>query len=80
MIFEHFDLERFEKLPDLRKKAIQTYIKNLPQLPIFAVLFGSTAKGTYKKESDIDILLVTNKGISTEKAEKEVDALTSIKP
>ena len=46
---------------------------------MFAVLFGSTAKGTYKEDSDIDILIITNKKISPEKAEKETDALTAMK-
>ena len=43
------------------------------------MLFGSTAKGTYKEDSDIDILLVTNNKINGEQAEKEVDALTGMK-
>ena len=43
------------------------------------MLFGSTAKETYKEDSDIDILLVGNKKIQTKEAEKEVDALTAIR-
>ena len=79
ILFESFDLERFEKLPSIRKNAIEIYTNNLPKKPIFIILFGSTAKGTYKENSDIDILLVTNNKISVEKAEKEVDALTAMK-
>jgi len=78
-IFEAFDLERFEKLPSIRQNAIRTYLDNLPEQPVFAILFGSTAKGTYNKDSDIDLLLITNKKISTENAEKETDALTAMK-
>lgn len=78
-IFEAFDLERLEKLPSIRKNAIKIYLDSLPQKPIFAILFGSTAKGTYNEESDLDILLVTNNKISSEKAEKEVNALTGMK-
>ncbi len=78
-IFEAFDLERFEKLPNIRRNAIKTYLDNLPEKLVFAVLFGSTAKGTYKEDSDIDIFIITNKKISTEKAEKETDALTAMK-
>ncbi len=78
-IFEAFDLERFEKLPSIRRNAIKTYLDNLPERPVFAVLFGSTAKGTYKEDSDIDILIITNKKISADKAEKETDALTAMK-
>ena len=53
-----FDVEKPQKLPILRKNAINTYINALPSSPIFAVVFGSTAKETYKDESDIDILIV----------------------
>ncbi|MDO8656991.1 MAG: nucleotidyltransferase domain-containing protein [Nanoarchaeota archaeon] len=69
-----FDVEKVEKLPLLRKKAIDTYIKALPQPPIFMVVFGSTAKETYIKDSDIDILIITNAKIDIASAEKEVDA------
>jgi len=79
ILFESFDIERFEKLPSIRKNAIEIYTNNLPEKPIFIILFGSTAKGTYKENSDIDLLLVTNNKISAEKAEKEVDALTAMK-
>ncbi len=78
-LFEAFDLEKFEKLPSIRRSAIKIYLDNLPEKPVFAVLFGSTAKGTYKEESDIDILLVTNNKINAEQAEKETNALTAMK-
>ncbi len=78
-LFEAFDLERFEKLPNIRKNAIKSYFKNLPEKPVFAILFGSTAKGTYTDDSDIDILLVTNTKLHTEKAEKEANAITAMK-
>ena len=79
LIFASFDIERFEKLPNIRKNAIQTYLDHLPEQPVFAILFGSTAKETYKEDSDIDILIITNNKISAEEAEKEVDALTAMK-
>ena len=79
LIFTSFDIERFEKLPSIRKNAIKTYLNHLPEKPIFAVLFGSTAKETYKEDSDIDILIITNNEISAKEAEKEVDALTAMK-
>ncbi len=79
LIFETFDLEKFERLPSIRKNAIKIYLDNLPEKPVFAILFGSTAKRTYKDGSDIDILLITNNKISAEKAEKETNALTAMK-
>lgn len=78
-LFEAFDLERFEKLPSIRRNAVKTYLNNLPEKPVFAILFGSTAKETYKEDSDIDILLITNNKIKAEQAEKEVNALTAMK-
>ena len=79
LVFELFDLERFEKLPSIRANAIKRYLDNLPEKPVFAILFGSTAKGTHKEDSDIDILIITNNKISAGKAEKEANAITSIK-
>ncbi|MBD3303917.1 helix-turn-helix domain-containing protein [Candidatus Woesearchaeota archaeon] len=78
-VMELFDIERFEKLPSIRKNAIRAYLDKLPEKPVFAVLFGSTAKGTYKEDSDIDILIITNNKISARGAEKEADALAAIK-
>ena len=74
-----FDVEKTQKLPLLRKNSINTYIKALPLPPIFAVVFGSTAKETYNEESDIDILIVTHAKIDTSKAEKEADAINAMK-
>lgn len=79
MLLEFFDVEKFEKLPSIRKNAIKIYLNALFEKPVFAVLFGSTAKETYKDVSDIDILIITNNKISTSKAQKEVDALTAMK-
>ncbi|MFA6089120.1 MAG: nucleotidyltransferase domain-containing protein [Candidatus Woesearchaeota archaeon] len=78
-ILAMFDIEKTQKLPILRKNAISTYIKTLPYPPIFAIVFGSTAKETYKDDSDIDIVIVTDKKIDTSKAEKETDALNAMK-
>lgn len=73
------DIERYNKLPKIRKDAIKYYLKKLPEPPIFAVLFGSTAKGTFKQESDIDLLIITNRKINTKEAENEADALCAVK-
>ncbi|MEM2131272.1 MAG: nucleotidyltransferase domain-containing protein [Candidatus Woesearchaeota archaeon] len=79
LIFELFDLNRYEKLPLIRKNAISIFLKTLDEKPHFVILFGSTAKETYKEDSDIDLLLIVNKSIKTEIAEKETDALTGLK-
>jgi len=79
LLFTLFDIKRFNKLPETRKKAIEYFLNKLPEKPVYAVLFGSTAKENFTKNSDIDILLITNKKIPTKEAEKEADALTAIK-
>jgi len=61
------------------KQAIAAYLRALPVPPIFAVLFGSTAKGTYRDASDIDLLLVTHERLETEDAEKEASALHAVR-
>jgi len=78
-LFTLFDIEKLDKLPSIRKEAIRKYLEKLPERPAIAVLFGSTAKGGFREGSDIDILLITNNKIKTEKAENAADAQTSIK-
>ena len=51
---------RFEKLPFNVKKSISECIIELK--PRMAVLFGSYAKENYKKESDIDLLILGSSG------------------
>lgn len=79
LIFQTFDLEKFEKLPKIKQTAIKTFLNSLTEKPIHAVLFGSTAKETYDEESDIDVLLITNKRTKTEDAEKETNSITAQK-
>ncbi|MDP3027395.1 MAG: nucleotidyltransferase domain-containing protein [Nanoarchaeota archaeon] len=78
-IFTSFDLERFNKLPSLRKRAIECYLNNLGEKPIIAFLFGSTAKETFRSDSDIDLLLIVNKKIDDEKAKKYADSQAGLK-
>ena len=67
-IFSYFDYKRFNELPSERKRAINEFI------------FGSTAKGTFGKESDIDILLIYNKKEANDKRLKEdIEAITGVK-
>ena len=49
------------------------------KLPGLLRKVGSTAKENYRQDSDIDLLVITNKKISTKEAEKEADALCAIK-
>lgn len=78
-ILAYFDLFRLNLLPGLRKKAIFYFLDFLKDKPIIAFVFGSTAKNTYKEQSDIDLLLIVNKQIDTEESESYTDAQTGIR-
>jgi len=77
--FSCFDVDKFNNLPHLRKTAISSYLNALPQQPIFAILFGSTAKENYRKDSDLDILIISNEKIVVKKAEQEADSISATK-
>ncbi len=78
-IFPLFDQEKLENLPLLRKNALAFYIGELEEKPVFVLLFGSTAKGTAKEESDIDILAVFNRKTNTKEAARYAEAQTGMK-
>ncbi len=78
-ILAYFDVVKLNKLPSLRKKAIFYFLDNLKEKPIIAFVFGSTAKKTYKEQSDIDILLIVNKKIDTKESENYADAQTGLR-
>ncbi len=77
--FELFDLERLYALPSIRRSAIRYFLDNLQEKPLIALVFGSTAKGSYKDASDVDILLIANSRINAKEAEKHAEALTGIR-
>ncbi|MFH0961544.1 MAG: nucleotidyltransferase domain-containing protein [archaeon] len=72
-----FQVESFLRIPIEKRDAIAEFISALPEQPVFSVLFGSTAKGGARKDSDIDILLVFNgSGIDTARAAEKAEART----
>ena len=73
------DVERLNRLPGIRRNAISYFLNVLPEQPVFVLLFGSTAKGIYTKDSDLDLLLIVNRRIKTEEAEKQAEAQTAIR-
>lgn len=78
-IFPIFDEEKLENLPLLRKNTIKGYIKALEKKPIIIVVFGSTSKGTFRKDSDIDIFEVIGIKCDNKYAKKYVESQTSLK-
>ena len=79
-IFSYFDYKRFNGLPLARKRAITEFLDKIEIKPLIMLVFGSTAKGTFGKESDIDILLVYNKKEEKEeKLRQDIEAITGAK-
>ncbi|MBI4439395.1 nucleotidyltransferase domain-containing protein [Candidatus Woesearchaeota archaeon] len=76
-IFPLFDQERLENLPLLRKNAIKLYIKRLENKPVILIVFGSTAKGSFREDSDLDLFGVFSTKRDT-RAEKLVEAQTGV--
>lgn len=78
-IFSYFDIEKLNGMDILRKRAIDYFMEKLEEKPIIALIFGSSVKGTARKDSDIDILLIVNSKIKTDIAGKYAEAQTGIK-
>ncbi len=78
-IFPLFDQERIQNLPLLRKNALKYYLEQLPVKPLLAIVFGSTAKGTFRDDSDLDLLIITNSNQKDIEAKKYVSALTNMR-
>lgn len=78
-LFSYFDYKRFNELPSERKRAVNTFLDKLTVRPLLVLLFGSTAKGTFSKESDIDLLLVYNKKETKDiKLQEAIAAVTGV--
>ena len=60
-----------------QNRTIAVLIKYL-DIPFPVVLFGSYAKGTERKDSDIDLLIISNKKHNFERFEKETGKKTHI--
>lgn len=78
-IFPLFDEEKLESLPLIRKDAIKIYLNKLKKKPLLVVVFGSTAKETFRKDSDIDILQINPTKDEDKEAKNYVDAQTGLK-
>ncbi|MDD4878771.1 MAG: nucleotidyltransferase domain-containing protein [Candidatus Nanoarchaeia archaeon] len=78
-IFPLFDNEKIKSLPLLRRNALKMYIDSLETKPVLLVLFGSTAKGGLRPDSDMDILEIFNAKTSTSAAARYAESQTSIR-
>ena len=58
---KQINTEKFLSLPVKVQSSISDFLKELENRPIIALIFGSYAKNNYRKNSDIDVLLVFQK-------------------
>lgn len=79
ILFSIFDAEKFNKLPFDRRKAIEDYISNLDVKPACLILFGSSARGQAKKESDLDLLEITDSNIKNVEILRNIESERGIK-
>jgi len=81
VIFPLFDEEKLEGFPLIRKDAIKVYLNKLEKKPLLVIVFGSTAKETFRKDSDIDILKIsfTQDKKMDKEAIKDVEAQTGLR-
>lgn len=74
--FSETAFERFNSLNINIKIPLKNFLKKLPSNIYTIVLFGSASKGEERKESDIDLLIVSETKTDLEKNKKEAE-LTS---
>lgn len=56
-VLQYIEASRFSRLPLIVRESVNAFIADLSEKPIIALIFGSFAKNTYSKRSDMDILL-----------------------
>lgn len=79
-IFSFFDYKKLDNLPTNRKRAILEFLDKIKIKPLIALIFGSIAKGTYDKKSDIDILLIYNsKELENKKLKEDIESTTGVR-
>lgn len=55
---QNLELSRLQKLPDTVQNSLSSFISDLAEKPLLSLIFGSYAKNSYTKGSDLDVLLV----------------------
>ncbi len=71
--FSEIAVGRFDNLNVGVKVPLRNFLKNIPKEIYTIVLFGSSSKKEEKDDSDIDILIVSDKKIDLRKNKKEAE-------
>ncbi|MDD5054198.1 MAG: nucleotidyltransferase domain-containing protein [Candidatus Nanoarchaeia archaeon] len=77
--FSEIAINRFNKLNLNVKNPLRNFLKNVPKEVYTIILFGSSSKNEEHKESDIDLLVVSENNINMKENKKEAE-LTSKYP
>jgi len=77
--FSEIAVNRFNSLNIETRIPLRNFLKNIPKEIHMVVLFGSSSRKEERKDSDIDLLVVSNKKIDLTKNKKEAE-ITSKHP
>ncbi len=82
-ILHEVELDRFRKLPHAAQESFNSFIDDLKEKPLIAIIFGSFASGKQTKKSDLDVLLVFQRADSrlmknTEASARKISGRTGI--
>lgn len=78
-LFLLMDMEKYLKIEKIRKKAIDYFAQHLKKKPEIILLFGSSAKENYTKDSDIDLILISEEDLDVSLAEEYSESQTGLK-
>ena len=77
--FSEIAIQKFNELNAGIKAPLRNFLKNIPKEIYTIILFGSASRKEEKKESDIDLLIITNKKTDLTNNKKEAE-ITSKHP
>jgi predicted nucleotidyltransferase len=77
--FSEIAIQQFNELNTGVKIPLRNFLKNIPKETYTIILFGSASRKEEQKESDIDLLIISNKKIDLTENKKEAE-ITSKHP
>jgi len=75
--FSEIAHKKFEKLNIEIKSPLRNFVNRLPKNIFTVVFFGSASKGEEQKNSDIDLLVVSNKKENLESLKREINNISN---
>ncbi len=75
--FSELAIKKFQALNRGVRVPLNNFLKNLPKEIYTIILFGSASRKEEGKDSDIDILVVSNKSLNLENNKKNAEAISN---